>query len=76
MMKIKRIISIVLLSLTASLFQGMPIANATGVPTWGNITSNTPNRSPDGYGCQWQFLPAVTENGSSLTNYLALIRVQ
>ena len=72
-MKIKRIISIILLSLFASLFQGLPIANATGVPTWGNITSNTPNRAPDGYGCQWQFLPAVTENGSSLTNYLVTI---
>jgi hypothetical protein len=45
-----------------------------GVPTWGSITSNTPNRSPDGYGCQWQFLPAVNENGSSLTNYLVTIR--
>jgi hypothetical protein len=73
MMKIYRIISIVLVSLFASLFQGMPIANASGVPTWGNITSNTPNRAPDGYGCQWQFLPAVTENGSALTNYLVTI---
>ena len=72
-MIVKRIISIVLLGLIASLFQGQPIANATGVPTWGNITSNTPNRAPDGYGCQWQFLPAVTENGSALTNYLVTI---
>ena len=70
---IKRAISIVLLSLLASLFQGVPLAHAVGVPTWGNITSNTPNRSPDGYGCQWQFLPAVTENGSALTNYLVTI---
>jgi hypothetical protein len=73
-MKIKRIISIVLLSLFASLFQGIQLAYAAGVPTWGNITSNTPNRSPDGFGCQWQFLPAVTENGSSLTNYRVTIR--
>jgi len=71
--KTKRIISIVLLSLVASLFHGAPTANATGVPTWGNLTS-TPNRSPDGFGCQWQFLPAVTENGSSLTNYRVTIR--
>jgi hypothetical protein len=48
-----------------------PVTN--GVPTWGNITSNTPNRAPDGYGCQWQFLPAVAENGSALTNYLVTI---
>jgi hypothetical protein len=74
MMKIKRIISIVLLALFASLFQGIPVAKAAnGVPTWGNITSNTPNRAPDGYGCQWQFLPAVAENGSALTNYLVTI---
>ena len=51
----------------------MPVANATGVPTWGNITSNSPNTTPDGYGCQSQFLPAVTENGSALTNYLVTI---
>jgi hypothetical protein len=70
----KRIISVVLFSLFASLFHGAPTANATGVPTWGNLTSNTPNRSPDGFGCQWQFLPAVTENGSSLTNYRVTIR--
>jgi hypothetical protein len=74
MMNIKRIISIALLSLYASLFQVFPSANATGVPTWGNITSNTPNRTPDGFGCQWQFLPAVNENGSALTNYLVTIR--
>jgi hypothetical protein len=74
MMKTKRIISIVLLSLFASLFQGLPIANATGVPTWGSITSNTPGRTPDGGGCQWSFSPAVSENGSSLTNYLVTIR--
>jgi hypothetical protein len=73
-MKIKRVISIVLLSLFASLFQGMPIANAAGVPTRGNQTSNTPNRTPDGYGCQWGFSPAVEENGSPLTNYLVTIR--
>jgi len=73
-MKIKRIISIVLLALFASLFQGIPVAKAAnGVPTWGNITSNTPDRAPDGYGCQWQFLPAVAENGSALTNYLVTI---
>jgi hypothetical protein len=74
MMKIKRIISIVLLALFASLIQGIPVAKAAnGVPTWGNITSNTPNRAPDGYGCQWEFLPAVAENGSALTNYLVTI---
>ena len=73
-MKIKRIISIVLLALFASLIQGIPVAKAAnGVPTWGNITSNTPNRAPDGYGCQWEFLPAVAENGSALTNYLVTI---
>jgi hypothetical protein len=74
MMKMKRTISVILLALFASLFQGIPVAKAAnGVPTWGNITSNTPNRAPDGYGCQWQFLPAVAENGSALTNYLVTI---
>jgi hypothetical protein len=72
-MKMKRVISIVVISLFTSLFQSVPAANAVGVPTWGNITSNNPSRSPDGYGCQWQFLPAVTENGSTLTNYLVTI---
>jgi hypothetical protein len=73
-MRIKRIVSIVLLSLFISLFQGVPVANAAGVPTWSNFTSNNPNRTPDGYGCQWQFSPAVNENGSPLTNYLVTIR--
>jgi hypothetical protein len=73
-MKIKRVISIVLLSLFISLFQGVPVANAAGVPTWSNFTSNNPNRTPDGYGCQWEFAPAVAENGSSLTNYLVTLR--
>jgi hypothetical protein len=70
----KRIISIVLLSLFASLFHGAPTANAAGVPTRGNKISDTPNRTPDGFGCQWGFSPAVEENGSSLTNYLVTIR--
>ena len=56
------------------MFQGISSANAAGVPTWSNFTSNSPNRTPDGYGCQWTFAPAVTENGSSLTNYLVTIR--
>jgi hypothetical protein len=69
----KRIISIVLLSLIASLFQGMPAANAAdGVPTWSTFTS-TPNRSPDGFGCQWGFSTGVSINGAVLTNYLVTI---
>ena len=72
-MKIKRVISIVLLSLFASLFQGLPAANAAdGVPTWSTFTS-TPNRSPDGFGCQWGFSTGVSINGAVLTNYLVTI---
>jgi hypothetical protein len=73
MMKINRIISIILLALLASFFQGLPSANATdGVPTWNTFTS-TPNRSPDGFGCQWGFSTGVSINGAVLTNYLVTI---
>ena len=72
-MKLKRVISIVVISLFTSLFQSVPAANAA-VPTWGS-TSYTPNRvqSPvnDG-GCQW--IISVNDNGSPLTNYLVTVR--
>jgi hypothetical protein len=72
-MKIKRVISIVLISLFTSLFQSVPAANAAGVPTW-NATLWAPNRIQDPAndgGCQATL--SVNDNGSPLTNYLVQI---
>ena len=72
-MKIKRVISIAVISLFTSLFQGVPAANAAGVPTW-NATSWAPNRIQDPAndgGCQATL--SVNDNGSPLTNYLVQI---
>jgi hypothetical protein len=72
-MKLKRVISIAVISLFTSLFQGVPAANAAGVPTW-NATSWAPDRIQDPAndgGCQATL--SVNDNGSPLTNYLVQI---
>ncbi len=55
MMKIKRIISVVLLSLFVSMFQGMPVANAAapGKPIIGGATCDT-------YSAVWTFTMTST----------------
>jgi hypothetical protein len=76
MMKIKRIISIILLSLFASLFQGMPIANAAGVPLWKhNLGNNQYGFHPYGRdatgGCDWKV--GLDENGSPITGFYVTV---
>jgi hypothetical protein len=63
-MKIKRIISIVLLSLFASLFQGAPTANAAVPDAPTNLVATAGNGT-----AKITFTPPASNGGSTITNY-------
>ena len=70
----KRIVSIVLLSLFTSLFQSIPAANAAGEPTWTHTgASNAFNpigRDATG-GCTWTV--SLSDNGSPITGFYVTV---
>jgi hypothetical protein len=74
-MRIKRIMSIVLLSLFASLFQEMPVANAAGVPTWNHPLTPSPGWNPVGIdsqgSCVWDM--RLNDNDSPITGFYVTV---
>ena len=68
-------ISVVLLSLFASLFQEMPVANAAGVPTWNHPLTPSPGWNPVGIdsqgSCVWDM--RLNDNDSPITGFYVTV---
>ena len=65
-MRIKRVISVVLISLLVSLFQGMPLANAATVPVNPSSISVSDGPTPNTLSAS---ITAPNDGGSPITNY-------